>query len=220
MKADFKKLLLFHLSAAVLAFSLSEDTRMLINNLQEEAKNIHINATVPKTPLNSRTKELIKDIKREALQIRRFFYRTENGSLRFDYSAYIYYIKHKQNGRIEKTVANGTVYIAMSSSVPREVWQRYICYAENRRLKTVFVLRGFIGGIRSGIKPTLKYVKSLIEGWSCPGKTQKIHKVEIDIDPWIFRKYGINRVPAVIYKGKVSYGDWSLDWHLEKLREN
>ena len=217
---NFKSLFLFQLSAVLLTFPLSEDTKLLIDKAEKAAKNVSINATIPEWSLNNGTKEIIKGIKQKALEIRKFFRRAQNGTLSFDYSAYINYIKHKQDRRIERKVMNGTVYIAMSSSVPKKVWQRYICYVENNKLRAVFVLRGFIGGIKSGIKPTLKYVRSLIDGWSCPGKTQTVHKVEIDIDPWIFRKYGINRVPAVIYKGKVSYGDWSLDWHLEKLKGN
>jgi len=93
----------------------------------------------------------------------------------------------------------------------------YICQVEDLKLNAKFVLRGFIGGIKRGIKPTLNFIQKLIKGWSCQGKTKDIHNVEIDIDPWVFRKYGVTQVPAVIYNGKISYGDYSLEWHLERL---
>ncbi len=160
----------------------------------------------------------IENLKKEANEVKKFFY-YENNKLKFNYEAYLHYLEDKHNKRILKNNKE-KIYIAMSSSVPVDIWKRYICFVENNHLKAIFVLRGFIGGIKSGIKPTLSFIKKLIEGWSCPGSLKTVHNVEIDIDPWIFRKSHLNQVPAVIFNNKVSLGDYSLKWHLEKLGIN
>jgi len=161
-------------------------------------------------------KPQIRNLLKEANETKEFFeYR--NGTIHFDYEGWVSKLEKKHSRRIEEAQRGGRVLILMSSSVPLEVWKNYVCFVEENKLPAVFVLRGFVGGIKSGIKPTLNFVRKLIEGWSCPGKIQKVHKIEIEIDPWAFRKFGIKEVPAVIYKDKVSTGDWSLEWHLERL---
>jgi len=160
----------------------------------------------------------VSSLRKEAKEIAKFFYRDKEGNLRFDYQGYLEYIKGKNYRRIKLAQKKQkTVLILMSSSVPLQVWKTYICQVEDLKLKAKFVLRGFIGGIKSGIKPTLNFIQKLIKGWSCQGRTKDVHNVEIDIDPWVFRKYRINQVPAVIANGKISYGDYSLEWHLERL---
>ena len=172
--------------------------------------------------LKGEVKELIERNKEEGLYIGSHFWDNKTNS--FDYEGYIEWLRSKNKTSAitsnKPVEVKGKIYILMSSSVPDIVWKNYICYVENNHLNAVFVLRGFIGGIKNGIKPTLNYIQHLIKGWSCKGKTSTIHNVEIDIDPRLFEKYGINRVPAVIYNGKISYGDWSLDYHLEKLKKN
>jgi hypothetical protein len=173
--------------------------------------------------LSEDVKKLLERNKKEGLYIGSHFW--DNKTNTFDYEGYMAWLKSRKTTSSlpsKKPVdIKGKIYILMSSSVPDVVWRNYICYVEHNHLrsKAIFVLRGFIGGIRNGIKPTLKYVQHLIKGWSCKGETSTTHSVEIDIDPRIFEKYGVSEVPAVIYNGKVSYGDWSLGYHLEKLKE-
>ena len=163
-------------------------------------------------------KPKISSLRKEAKEVAKFFYRDKEGNLHFDYQAYLEYVKGKNYRRIELAQKKRkTVLILMSSSVPIEVWKAYICQVEDLKLNAVFVLRGFIGGIKSGIKPTLNFVQKLVKGWSCQGQTKEVHNIEIDIDPWVFRKYKVNKVPAVVANGKISYGDYSLEWHLERL---
>lgn len=124
-------------------------------------------------------------------------------------------------------------YVFMSSSVPKVVWEKYMDFVENAKLEknTFFVLRGCIGGCKF-FKPTLQYVQSI----------QKNRKVQIIIDPFLFRRFAIKEVPCIALvkgdklfnpelsagwsenlqsKGKefLSCGDWAMPYHLKVLCE-
>jgi len=106
------------------------------------------------------------------------------------------------------------IYVFMSSSVPETVWEAYMSYVDKKKLPAVFLLRGCIGGC-TRIKPTLEFFKKLLIN---EDGTPRYENVEIAIDPLLFRKYNIDVVPCVVYKGKISCGDWSFDYHLRRVR--
>ncbi len=114
-------------------------------------------------------------------------------------------------------VENHRLYVFMSSSVPKEVWYEYVRQAVKERINAVFLLRGCIGGCRY-IKPTLAFIRDVL---TLGGQKENGLPVEIWIDPLKFREYGVSVVPCFAYEGekKLSCGDWSLKWHLKKLRE-
>lgn len=114
--------------------------------------------------------------------------------------------------RIKEMVnAKNPVLVFMSSSVPKEVWERYMDYTEKKKIPVVFLLRGCIGGCKY-IKPTIDFLKSLIIV-----DENRYRGVEVAIDPLLFRKYSITEVPCVVWRGKKSCGDWSFDYHLKVL---
>ncbi len=139
----------------------------------------------------------------------------------------------KQSSEIFKD--DERLYIFMSSSVPLSVWRGYAAVLD--RLKTdhiIMVLRGCIGGCRY-IKPTLEFLQKVIK----PDEHTE-YSALIEIDPLLFRKYGIKEVPCFVYaKGLqvnrpdlsegweknikeepefwISCGDWAFGYHVEKL---
>jgi len=108
-----------------------------------------------------------------------------------------------------------TVYIFISSSVPLEVWWNYAHYLINKNIRGIFVLRGCIGGCKY-IRPTLELIKRFLTE---DGKNEMGLPVEVQIDPLKFRNYGVKVVPCVALaeKNELSCGDWSMEYHLERL---
>ncbi len=147
-------------------------------------------------------------------------------------------LKAKEDNRIVVGVGDNEylgkddrIYIFVSSSIPKQVIDTYIEQVVAKRLnnRTVFVLRGCIGGC-TYIKPTLNYLQGLIKNRS----------VEFWIDPFLFRRYNIDKVPCVVFAEGVdlidytlseglndnikqvkgvykSCGDWNLTYHLQQI---
>ena len=128
------------------------------------------------------------------------------------------------------------LYIFMSSSVPKAVWKGYAEDLDRlREPNAVMVLRGCIGGCRY-IRPTLEFIQSVV---APEGEDGRKLSAQIWIDPFLFRFYGVKRVPCVVYargvhpladasegtmknlKSKptwaMSCGDWALEYHLREL---
>lgn len=130
------------------------------------------------------------------------------------------------------------IYIFISSSMPEQTIRNYIRDAGKIGNNIYLVLRGAIGGIKQ-IMPTAVWANNLLKkNPLCEGQCE-MYGVKILIDPFLYRKYEITKVPAVVYvKGLqnieglseglssvkignfwVSYGDVSLDYHLKLIEE-
>ena len=110
--------------------------------------------------------------------------------------------------RKEKREVKERVYVFMSSSVPKEVWEVYMDYALQKKVPAVFILRGCVGGCRY-VRPTIDFIRDVL------GE----RPLEVWIDPVKFREYGVKAVPCVAVEGKekLSCGDWSMEYHLKEL---
>jgi len=149
------------------------------------------------------------------------------------------YQAQDQNNGVE--LDNGDrLYLFVSSSMPLEVVRRYARQIEGLPGATL-VLRGFIGGA-SRVKPTLRYKnKVLADEESCTEATCKTINTAMAVDPVLFQRYQIKRVPAVVTVGgltgagqcsegnkdvvkirqkNASFGDAPLLAHLEKMAES
>ena len=129
------------------------------------------------------------------------------------------------------------VYVFVSSSVPTDMVRAYVRDASMLKSRNViFVLRGGVKGLRF-IRPTVEWVYStVVRDPEClnSGKRCRVYPVRFQIDPFLFRRFGIDEVPAVVYvrgviprvgyseglpetemgKAFVSYGDVSFFYHL------
>lgn len=102
------------------------------------------------------------------------------------------------------------IYILISSSMPLETIRAYVKDAAtigDRNI--VFVMRGFVDGMKY-IIPTIKFAaKSMFVEKDCnPLKSDcKGYTVGFQVDPNIFRRYGVQKVPAVIYVPNITVSD-------------
>ena len=129
------------------------------------------------------------------------------------------------------------LYIFISSSIPIQTLRDYaeiVSVLKNNNI--YFVLRGCVDGCHT-IAPTESFVKKMI---GLPDNKVLPIAHGIQIDPLLFRLYGIKRVPVFVYAENVnplnstrsqgwlknlsgkpvfykSIGDWSFRYHIEQL---
>lgn len=151
---------------------------------------------------------------------------------------------NKNSLRRAKLLSDERLYLFISSSIPDSVVRRYIKDIDrigDRNI--VVVMRGFVGGAKY-VKPTLEYVSRILKkDQECDFLKNRCetYRVNLQIDPLLFRRYGINRVPALVYARGVNtldlrtsegiedntkidnfyviYGDASLEYLIEKIAE-
>ena len=113
---------------------------------------------------------------------------------------------------------NERIYLFISSSVPIGTLRNYARDLDRLGDPAVFmVLRGFVGGMKR-VKPTMDFVRQIItEDADCDIQKNKCiaYRVNIKIDPLLFRKYGITRVPAAVYAPDVRIIDTTLSEGME-----
>jgi len=129
------------------------------------------------------------------------------------------------------------VYVFVSSSIPLDTVRTYVKDASRLKSENViFVLRGGVKGLRF-IRPTVEWIYSaVVRDPEClsSGERCRVYPVRFQIDPFLFRRFDIKEVPAVVYvrgvipevgyseglpetkmgKAFVSYGDVSFFYHL------
>lgn len=199
-------------------------------------------------------KKTAEDEMKEAAGKLNFFYRSEEfqnrvkseteriKSLSFGESFTRFYpdsVRKEGKGRLADSER---VYLFVSSSMPLQTLRNYATsVARMKDPNVIMVMRGFIGGM-SRIQPTIDFVSSVLkEDPSCTffESECRMRQANLVVDPLLFRRYGIDRVPAVVFiKGMKSidaalsegdientdfteaytiYGDASLEYILEKM---
>jgi len=106
------------------------------------------------------------------------------------------------------------IYVFVSSSMPLQTIRNYATsIARYGDPKIMMVLRGFVGGVGK-IQPTIDLVGRLVQRDPvCNPLTSgecEILPVPFGVDPLLFRRYGIDRVPAVVYARGVKAEDAGL----------
>jgi conjugal transfer pilus assembly protein TrbC len=133
---------------------------------------------------------------------------------------------YAENREIEKTkgklLPTERIYIFVSSSVPLQTLRNYVLAMD--RLgdpNIVMVMRGFVDGMEY-IKPTIKFVGDILrKDPSCDMTKQKCetYRADFQIDPLLFRRYQIAKVPAVVYATDVNVMDVQMSEGLESNTE-
>ena len=135
---------------------------------------------------------------------------------------------------------NERIYLFISSSVPEATLRTYIEHiAELKDPNIVVLMRGFIGGMKY-MGPTLNYIGKLLEKDPSCGLSCGLYGVNVEVDPLLFRRYGVLQVPAVVYapdieilgpgseglgrnanvgKAYAFYGDAALSYSLKRINE-
>lgn len=150
--------------------------------------------------------------------------------------------KDKDSKRAGKLASTERIYVFISSSMPLEAIRTYIKDVSTLKDgRVIFVMNGFIGGMKH-IKPTIEFTaKAMLKDKDCKIMSGdcETNNVAFQVDPLLFRKYGITKAPAFVYvphldvfdrhksegleeNSKISdfyvlYGDASFDYVLEVL---
>lgn len=135
------------------------------------------------------------------------------------------------------TAATGShaeqLYLFVSSSVPLTTLRNYAATIDRVHTgQVIMVLRGFVGGMKK-IKPTMEFIAEILKkDPTCDFTKTKCdsYQVNIQVDPQLFQRFGIEEVPALAYL-KISEsdaeekqaepiiisGDAGLDYLLERI---
>ena len=164
------------------------------------------------------------------------------------------YLKASERGQEE--ITNGyenkilgkdeRLIIAISSSVSKETIKEYFSSLEDSYTDVVFVMNGFIGNNVKYLKPTMEYISDLLVKSETQDKMDKDNRYlhRVDVNPKIFRKYNLKKVPAVVFiknynpfleqQGSswdddkkdnsleeiyISYGDSNIQYALERINK-
>ena len=139
------------------------------------------------------------------------------------------YIKFLKSGKPIPMQSGKRIFLMISSSVPFKTLRRYVLQVADNNLPVVMILRGLIPGSHNGeyFMPTIKYIEALIK---YKGKSG-YYDMHVDIDPLVFTKFNVRRVPALIYvknynpqtftslgeQADVVYGNADLEYGLKKI---
>ncbi|MGO9139696.1 MAG: type-F conjugative transfer system pilin assembly protein TrbC [Syntrophales bacterium] len=96
-------------------------------------------------------------------------------------------------------LSNEQIYIFISSSMPASTIRNYVqdaAYLNDPNI--ILVLRGFVGGVKQ-IKPTLKFTRDVIKKDSNCTKSCDNYNVKVQVNPPMYSRYNIDRVPAILY---------------------
>ncbi|MFZ2948043.1 MAG: type-F conjugative transfer system pilin assembly protein TrbC [Desulfuromonadaceae bacterium] len=108
-------------------------------------------------------------------------------------------VARERNGKL---IESERVYIFVSSSMPLQTVRNYA--ASVARLgdpRIVMVMRGFIGGMTK-IQPSIHFVADALkkDALCSPAESEcGMHPANLVVDPLLYRRYAIERVPAVVF---------------------
>ena len=145
----------------------------------------------------------------------------------------------KQPGGI--LASSERLYLFVSSSIPLSTLRNYAAdLAKLSDPNITMVMRGFVGGMKRA-EPTLRLISDIVvkdPGCKAIKPSCDAYKVNIIVDPLLYRKYRIGRVPALVYVpsfregdpgaseglGEISpyysiYGDASLVYGIERIEK-
>lgn len=143
-----------------------------------------------------------------------------------------------------KLTGDERIYIFISSAMPLQTVRNYAAsVAQLGDPNVTLVMRGFVDGM-SKIQPTIRFIGSVLQrDPACnPAEGEcEMLSAGLAVDPLLFRRYAIDRVPAVVYaKGlktddaalsegdakntsitehHTTYGDTSLEYLIEQIQK-
>jgi type-F conjugative transfer system pilin assembly protein TrbC len=126
--------------------------------------------------------------------------------------------------KADNSPATIKIYLFLSSSVPEETFRAYIAtIARIEEAEIVPVLRGLAKGM--DFQASAGYFnRILLEDLDCRDTREtkcRRYQVPVKIDPFLFDRYGITRVPTLVYVGDkdtfLIQGDAGLVFLLERI---
>jgi conjugal transfer pilus assembly protein TrbC len=119
----------------------------------------------------------------------------------------------QEESRNSFLLSDERLYVFISFSVPLSILRTYASELDKLEDSGIsMVMRGFVHGMKH-FEPTLELVRSiLVKDSSCDLSAEKceVYDAAVSIDPVAFRKYGVERVPAIAYVRGVSLEDVAM----------
>jgi type-F conjugative transfer system pilin assembly protein TrbC len=118
------------------------------------------------------------------------------------------YVKDEHSQKSRGLLETERIYIFISSSMPIATLKTYALEIEQIGDKNItMVMRGFVGGMAK-FGPTMEFCqKVLMLDPDCNVNDCEAIRAQIEIDPNLFRKFGIKEVPAIVYAKNVNLID-------------
>ena len=102
------------------------------------------------------------------------------------------------------------IYLFISASVPVPTLRHYVKVISDLGEPNIrIVMRGFLGGAKF-LKPTMAFLKEILfTDPECNPSRERCstHRTQAIIDPLLFRKYRIEKVPAFVYAPSLTISD-------------
>jgi type-F conjugative transfer system pilin assembly protein TrbC len=241
----FKKILLFSIMYSTLSFS-SENVesikyeidapKVIVNkhdikdysfNVSDEKKE-ELRKIIRKSVLGEKSKESLSAISE----------RIKSKKWNSEVDSYRKTIASKINVEIEDGDLSfnpkDRMMIFISESIPLKTLRNYARDLE--KIGGVFVMRGMVGGLKK-VKPQALFSADILKLNKECKTTCDVRRTEVLVDPIMFQKYNIKKVPAFVVQSgldifdychskdkfdiesSVIYGDASLKYVLEKYKE-
>lgn len=124
----------------------------------------------------------------------------------------------KTPGNMERLSPQERIYLFISSSVPTTTLRHYVQAIDSFGEPNIkVVMRGFVGGAKF-VKPTMAFLKEIlfIDPECDPTRERcRTYGVEVIIDPLLFGRYRVEKVPAFVYVPSISSSDSQMSEGLE-----
>lgn len=198
-----------NISAAPTVTELSEGLKKRAEKVQittDYAPKKSLNATIDELQLRSKKIKIdtnnsykinpqkIKEMSEKAKQRASTYFETN------ELTVFNEKIPGLKKSKITKPSNGRRLYIFISESVPMETIRRYVLDAYKiRKFTNVSILLS--GGIKTNrtIKPTIQFVFNATKiDKNCKGIQCKRYNIDVLIDPVLFNRYKINKVPAFV----------------------
>jgi conjugal transfer pilus assembly protein TrbC len=208
------------------AFYELNDVSAIMEKAEEDAKTMNL-------PMNKYSEKGLKAAKQttEIFYSPEFQEKVKCEQQRLEREVFANYIApwKKKKQQMEKVLKGSLssaekVYLLFSSSVPDATIQTYIAtIVKAGDSNIVPVMRGWVSSM-AGTQVNAEYFSRILKKDPTCRNTKEPcqhYQVGIKLKPTLFTKYGITRVPAVVYENdKDAYliqGDAGLDYLLEKI---
>jgi type-F conjugative transfer system pilin assembly protein TrbC len=179
--------------------------------------------SVPESPHKTEALRIAEDLSRY-FQSNEFQERIESEKARLYGEIYGspmggYYSETSGTSRkIERLSPQERIYLFISSSVPIHTLRHYVKAVSAIMEPNIrIVMSGFIGGAKF-VKPTVAFLKDIlfVDPECDPGEERcNTYSSQVIIDPLLFRRYHVERVPAFVYVPSVSIADSQMSEGLE-----
>jgi len=116
-----------------------------------------------------------------------------------------YYAKAKNVGQTTRLASDERIYIFVSSSMPEATIRAYVQDVDQLHdPNIIFVLRGFVGGMKT-FAPTVQFIANMLKkDRTCEGTDCLTYGPAFEIDPNLYRRYKPSQVPAVVFARDVT----------------